>query len=422
MSESPLNTRTRLGQVRYEIRGELARRARELEAQGRELIKLHIGNPAAFGLHAPEHVRAAVANGIANSDAYGHQQGLLPAREAIVAQFAGRGVTVDPSAVFIGNGVSELIDIALRALLDPGDEVLLPSPDYPLWSAATLLNDGTPIYYRCPPDRGFLPDPGQIAALITPRTRALVIINPNNPTGAVYPRPLLEALVELAREHGLLLLSDEIYDGIVYDGACFQPLAPIAGEVPCLSLCGLSKVYRACGYRVGWAVLSGDRRRLAAYHHALDLLGALRLCANMPGQWAIPAALTGPDTMTSLCAPGGRLYAARQEVIEGCARSRWLRLNAPAGALYGFPAVVGDAAIGFDDHQFAIELLERESVLIVPGSSFNVPYRNHFRVTLLPEPAQIAEVFARIDRVLARRAGTPATKAHGVRVAAAADA
>lgn len=419
MSESPLNTRTRLGQVRYEIRGELARRARELEAQGRELIKLHIGNPAAFGLHAPGHVRAAVANGIANSDAYGHQQGLLPAREAIVAQFAGRGVAVDPSAVFIGNGVSELIDIALRALLDPGDEVLLPSPDYPLWSAATLLNDGTPIYYRCPPDRGFLPDPEQIAALITPRTRALVIINPNNPTGAVYPRPLLEALVELAREHGLLLLSDEIYDGIVYDGACFQPLAPIAGEVPCLSLCGLSKVYRACGYRVGWAVLSGDRRRLAAYHHALDLLGALRLCANMPGQWAIPAALTGPDTMTSLCAPGGRLYAARQEVIEGCARSRWLRLNAPAGALYGFPAVVGDAAIGFDDHQFAIELLERESVLIVPGSSFNVPYRNHFRVTLLPEPAQIAEVFARIDRVLARRAGTPATKAHGVRVAAA---
>lgn len=403
MSETPLNTRTRLGQVRYEIRGELARRARELEAQGRELIKLHIGNPAAFGLHAPEHLRAAVAAGIADSDAYGHQQGLLPAREAIVAQFAGRGVAVDPSAVFIGNGVSELIDIALRALLDPGDEVLLPSPDYPLWSAATLLNDGAPIYYRCPPDRGFLPDPEQIAALITPRTRALVIINPNNPTGAVYPRPLLEALVELARAHGLLLLSDEIYDGITYDGARFEPLAPIAGEVPCLSLCGLSKVYRACGYRVGWGVLSGDRRRLADYHHALDLLGALRLCANVPGQWAIPAALTGPDTIAALCAPGGRLHAARRAVIEGCARSPWLNLNEPAGALYGFPSVAGDAALGFDDHQFAVELLEHESVLIVPGSSFNVPYRSHFRVTLLPEPGEIAEVFERIDRVLARR-------------------
>lgn len=404
MTLPPLHTRTRLSQVRYEIRGELARRARELEAQGRELIKLHIGNPGAFGFRAPEHLQQALVGGLTQSDAYGHQQGLAAAREAIARQFAARGVVgVDANAVFVGNGVSELIDLALRALLDPGDEVLLPSPDYPLWSAATLLNDGNPIYYRCAEDAGFLPDPDEIASLITPRTRALVLINPNNPTGAVYPRALLEALVELARQHGLLLMSDEIYDGITYDSARFEPLAPLAGEVPCLSFGGLSKVHRACGYRVGWAVLSGDHRRTANYHHALDLLGALRLCANVPGQWAIPAALEGPDTIGALCAPGGRLYEARRAVATACAESRWLSLQCPHGALYAFPAVTGDAALGFDDHAFAADLLEHESVLIVPGSSFNVSYRNHFRVTLLPEPEQLHEVFGRIERALDRR-------------------
>lgn len=405
MTLPPLHTRTRLSQVRYEIRGELARRARELEAQGRELIKLHIGNPGAFGFRAPEHLQHALVGGLTQSDAYGHQQGLVAAREAIARQFAARGVVgVDANAVFVGNGVSELIDLALRALLDPGDEVLLPSPDYPLWSAATLLNDGNPVYYRCAEDAGFLPDPDEIASLITPRTRALVLINPNNPTGAVYPRALLEALVELARQHGLLLMSDEIYDGITYDGARFEPLAPLAGEVPCLSFGGLSKVHRACGYRVGWAVLSGDHRRTANYHHALDLLGALRLCANVPGQFAIEQALHGSDTIGALVRPGGRLYETRKALVESCAATEHLSLVAPAGALYGFPAIVGDAAHGLDDHAFALEMLEEENVLIVPGSSFNVPYRNHFRVTLLPEAPMLREVFARIDRVLSRRA------------------
>jgi alanine-synthesizing transaminase len=405
MTEKPLNTRSRLSQVRYEIRGELARRARELEAQGRELIKLNIGNPGAFGFRAPPHLSDAIVRGLADSDAYAHQQGLAQAREAVAAQFSARGVNgIDANAVFIGNGVSELIDLALRALLDPGDEVLLPSPDYPLWSAATLLNDGEPVYYRCAADNGFLPDPDEIESKITARTRALVLINPNNPTGAVYPRELLQDLVSVARRHGLLLMSDEIYDGITYDDARFEPLAPLAGDVPCLSFGGLSKVHRACGYRVGWAVLSGERRRIADYHHALDLLGALRLCANVPGQWAVPAALNGINTIAALCAPGGRLYEARRAVIDACAQSEWLTLNHPAGALYAFPAVVGEAALGFDDHQFAVELLEHESVLIVPGSSFNVPYRSHFRVTLLPEPEQLREVFARIDRTLQRRA------------------
>lgn len=405
MSSSTLPTRQRLSEVRYEIRGELARRARELEAQGRTLIKLNIGNPGAFGFRAPEHLQRAIADHIAGTDPYTHQQGLPQAREAIAAFHKARGTpNAAPERVFVGNGVSELIDISLRALLNPGDEVLLPSPDYPLWSAATILNDGRPVYYRCDPENGFLPDPDQMESLVSSRTRAIVLINPNNPTGADYPKALLERIVAIAQKHKLLLMADEIYDGILYDGHKFEPIAPLAGDLPCLSFGGLSKVHRACGWRVGWAVLSGDPLASGDYHHAMDLLGALRLCANVPGQFAIEAALHGQDTITPLCEPGGRLYEARRALIECCAASEHLQLVAPQGALYGFPSVVGAAATGFDDHAFALEMLEHEDVLIVPGSSFNVPYRNHFRVTLLPEPAQMREVFARIDRVLARRA------------------
>ena len=404
---STLPTRERLSEVRYEIRGELARRARELEAQGRTLIKLNIGNPGAFGFRAPEHLQRAIADHIAGTDPYTHQQGLPQAREAIAAFHKARGTpNAAPERVFIGNGVSELIDISLRALLNPGDEVLLPSPDYPLWSAATILNDGRPVYYQCDRDNGFLPDPDQMESLVSSRTRAIVLINPNNPTGAAYPRALLERIVAIAQKHKLLLMSDEIYDGILYDDSAFEPIAPLAGDLPCLSFGGLSKVHRACGWRVGWAVLSGDPLASGDYHHAMDLLGALRLCANVPGQFAIEAALHGQDTITPLCRPDGRLYEARRALIECCAASEHLRLVAPQAALYGFPSVVGPAAIGFDDHAFALEMLEAEDVLIVPGSSFNVPYRNHFRVTLLPEPEQLREVFARIERVLARRAAT----------------
>ncbi len=405
-----LKTRERLSEVRYEIRGELARRARELEGQGRTLIKLNIGNPGAFGFRAPEHLQHAIADRIAQTDPYTHQQGLPAAREAIAAFHRQRGTpNASPERVFVGNGVSELIDLSLRALLNPGDEVLLPSPDYPLWSAATILNDGRPVYYRCRAENGFLPDPDEIAQLVSSRTRAIVLINPNNPTGATYPREILERIVAVAAKHNLLLMADEIYDDIRYDGAdggksAFQPLAPLAGDLPCLSFGGLSKVHRACGWRVGWGVLSGDPLRSGDLHHAMDLLGALRLCANVPGQFAIEAALTGADTIGALTAPGGRLYETRRALIECCDASEHLSLVAPAGALYGFPAVVGDAAKGFDDHGFALEMLETEDVLIVPGSSFNVPERNHFRVTLLPEADTLREVFARIDRVLGKRA------------------
>ncbi|KFN49051.1 aminotransferase class I/II-fold pyridoxal phosphate-dependent enzyme [Arenimonas composti] len=411
MHHPPLPTRESLREVRYDIRGELSRRAHELQGQGRELIRLNIGNPGAFGFRAPEHLQQAVVAGLAGADAYTHQQGLPAAREAL-ADFHRRRGTPNASAerIFVGNGVSELIDISLRALLDPGDEVLLPSPDYPLWSAATILNQGRPVYYPCTPEHGFLPEPAAIEALITPRTRALVVINPNNPTGANYPPELLRVLVDIAARHRLLLMADEIYDGITYDGAEFNPLAPLAGDVPCLTFGGLSKVWRACGWRVGWGVLSGDPLVIGDYHHALDLLSALRLCANVPAQSAVPAALDGPETIRELTAPGGRLHASRQAVIDACASSRHLSLVAPAGALYAFPQVVGDAAADFDDQRFALELLEQESVLVVPGSGFNVPASRHFRVTLLPDAATIREVFARIDRLLERMAARVAER------------
>lgn len=391
----------RLSRVRYEIRGALARRARELESAGHAVLKLNIGNPGRFGFRAPAHLTAAIKAHLADSDAYCHEQGLEVAREAILAQQRGRGAEVAGiDRVFIGNGVSELIDLALRTLLDPGDEVLLPSPDYPLWSAATILNDGTPRYYDCPAADGHLPDPDQIEVLCGSRTRALVLINPNNPTGACYPRELLERIVEIAARHDLLLLCDEIYDGILYDEASFTPLAALAGDLPCVSFGGLSKVHRACGFRVGWMTLSGAGERVEEYRDALQLLAALRLCANVPAQWAIEPALTGPDTISTLTAPGGRLYEARRAVHEAVARSRFLECVVPQGALYAFPAVRADLLPEFDDNEFALRVLDEEHALVVPGTSFNLRDSRHFRITLLPEPAQIADVFARIERVL----------------------
>ncbi len=405
MPASRIHPSTRLAQVRYEIRGDLARRARALEDHGRDIVHLNIGNPGRFGFRVPEHLVEAIPEHLRHSEGYCQEQGIDTALESVVAQQRSRGVASScVERVFIGNGVSELIDISLRALLNPGDEVLVPSPDYPLWSAATVLNGGTPRYYRCGAENAHLPDPEEIAALITPRTRALVLINPNNPTGAVYPRALLERIVALAAQHDLLLLADEIYDRIVYDGAVFEPLAPLAGDVPCLSFSGLSKVHRACGYRVGWMSLSGAAPRTAGYRDALQLLAALRLCANVPAQWAVQPALQGPDTIGPLLEPGGRLHEARRAVLEGVAASAFLELVPPRGALYAFPCVRSDALPHFDDAAFALRLLEEESVLLAPGSSFNVEASRHLRLTLLPQPAQLTDVLMRIERVLERMA------------------
>jgi len=415
MPQRTVPVSSRLGDVRYEIRGALSRRARELEAEGRQIVRLNIGNPGLFGFAVPAHLRDTIATHLPQSEAYCHQQGLQAAREAIAARETARGALgAHADNVFIGNGVSELIDLTLRALLNSGEEVLLPSPDYPLWSAATVLNGGRARYYPCPASRGHLPDPDEIEALITPRTRALVLINPNNPTGAVYPRELLQALVQIAEKHRLLLLSDEIYDGILYDDAQFHPLASLAGETPCITYGGLSKMHRACGYRVGWISLSGTPAKMTEFRAALDLLSALRLCANVPAQWAIVPALQGPDTISELVREGGRLQAARRAVIDGVARSEFLDVVAPQGALYAFPSVRTEHLGQFDDEDFALELLQSESVLIVPGTGFNIRERNHFRLTLLPQPAEIDDVFVRIDRCLGRIAerSAPAPARH----------
>ena len=412
MRESPVHPGFRLAEVRYDIRGPLAQRARALEAAGHAVVKLNIGNPGRFGFRLPAHLAVAIAGHLDDGDAYGHEQGLESAREAILARQRAQGVdAAGIERVFVGTGVSELIDLCLRALLNQGDEVVLPAPDYPLWSAATILNGATPRYYTCPAARAHLPDPDEIDALCGPRTRAIVLVNPNNPTGACYPRGLLERIADIAARRGLLLMSDEIYDDIRYDGTPFTPLASLAGELPCVTFGGLSKVHRACGLRIGWATLSGNGARIEAYRDALQLLAALRLCPNVPAQWAIEPALNGPDTISALTAPGGRLHESRRAVLAGVARSRFLECVAPRGALYAFPSVRGDVLPGFDGDTFAMRLLEEEHALVMPGSGFNLQQSRHFRVTLLPEAPEIADVFARIERVLARMAvAEPATR------------
>ncbi|MGD8678728.1 MAG: aminotransferase class I/II-fold pyridoxal phosphate-dependent enzyme [Lysobacterales bacterium] len=401
MHREPIRTNDILEGVRYEIRGELAHRAMELERQGYEIISLNIGNPGLFGYRTPETMRLAIIENLGQSEAYSHQKGIFPAREAVVMQQQARGVMeLTAEDVFMGNGVSECIDFVLRALLNSGDEVLIPSPDYPLWSASVSLNHGTPVYYDCRPESGFQPDPDQIRSLVGKRTRAIVLINPNNPTGVVYSRERLEEIARIAEESQLVVFSDEIYDQMLYEDVEHVPMATLVHETLCATFNGLSKIYRACGYRVGWVAFSGNRENAREYLHAVELLASLRLCSNVPGQWAVQTALGGYQSIRDLTAPGGRLYQSRQAVIDGVARSRYLTLEAPAGAMYAYPGVDLEQLPGFHDRRFALELLEKKHVLIAPGSSFNVPYRHHFRLTTLPDERELADVFERMEEIL----------------------
>jgi alanine-synthesizing transaminase len=417
MSEATVRPSEGLKHVRYEIRGRLARRAHELERQGYEIISLNIGNPRAFGLRTPETMRLAMIENLPEAEGYCHQKGIFPAREAVVMQQQARGISgVSAEEVFIGNGVSELIDLTLRALLNEGDEVLVPSPDYPLWTAAVTLNRGRAVHYPCRPEHAFVPDPEELARLVSPRTRAIVIINPNNPTGAVYPRAVLERLAQLAERHALVVFSDEIYDQMTYGDEEFVPLATLVHGTLCATLSGLSKVYRACGYRVGWAVFSGRTHAAADYLNGLELLSSLRLCSNVMAQWAVQTALGGHQSVRELVAPGGRLYESRATILEAAARSRYLRLAPPGGAMYAFPGVSAEVLPHFDDQQFALDLLEQKHVLIAPGVSFNVPYRNHFRITNLPDAATLREVFVRIEALLDTYAEQPGARAAATNV------
>ncbi len=400
--ESQIRPSEGLRHVKYEIRGRLARRAQELERQGYEIIPLNIGNPGAFGFRTPETMRLAMIENMPAAEGYCHQKGIFPAREAVVMQQQMRGVTgMSAEDVFIGNGVSELIDLCLRALLNDGDEVLIPSPDYPLWSAAVTLNGGKAVYYPCRPENDFVPDPEEIASLITHKTRAIVVINPNNPTGAVYSREICERIARLAESKKLIVFCDEIYDQMTYDGIEHVPMATLVRDTVCCTMSGLSKIYRACGYRVGWAAFSGNLRGAGDYLSGLELLSSLRLCSNVPAQWAVQTALGGYQSIKELLAPGGRLYESRRAIVDATRTSRYLHLKAPKGSMYAFVRVKTEEFPDFDDQAFALDLLEQKHVLLAPGASFNVPYRDHFRTTLLPEAALLKKVFVRIDELLA---------------------
>ena len=413
MPKTRIQASSSLSNVRYEIRGRLARRAHEMERLGYEIISLNIGNPGAYGFRTPETMRLAMIENLPAAEGYCHQQGIFPAREAVVMQQQDRGVLdVTADDVFIGNGVSELIDLVLRALLENDDEVLVPSPDYPLWTAAVTLNGGRAVHYPCRPENGFEPDPEDIEKLVGKRTRAIVVINPNNPTGAVYSRETLTAIARIAERHKLVVFSDEIYDSMTYDDAEFVPMATLVHGTLCGTMSGLSKVYRACGYRVGWAAFSGARDQAQEYLAGLELLSSLRLCSNVPGQWAVQTALGGYQSIRDLVSPGGRLHQSRQAIIDGVAHSKYLQLHPPRGAMYAFVRVGRERLPDFDDQAFAMSLLENRHVLVAPGVSFNAPYRDHFRITNLPDPETLAVVFARIEEELDSWAGG---KAGGLR-------
>ena len=375
---------SRLADVRYDIRGPVLRRARQLEADGHEIIKLNIGNPAPFGLFTPDAVLGQVTESIAGSQGYSDARGIAPAREAVARYYDRRGVPgVTPEDVYLGNGVSELIVMTLQALLNPGDEVLVPAPDYPLWTGAVSLCGGRAVHYRCAEDQDWNPDVEHVAALVTPRTRALVIINPNNPTGAVYSPETLRGLLDIARRHRLLVLSDEIYDQILYDGAVHHHTAALAPDIPVLTLGGMSKTYRLAGFRSGWLAVCGPKEPIAEYLEGFELLANMRMCPNVPAQHAIPAALDGGIDITPLLAPGGRLRDQRDRAWELLTSIDGVSCYQPAGALYLFPRLDPEVHKISDDQRMCIDLLEQQHVLLTHGTGFNLPSTDHIRVVFL---------------------------------------
>jgi alanine-synthesizing transaminase len=392
----------RLRDVRYDIRGPVLRRARQLEADGHQILKLNLGNPAPFGLNAPESVLRDVVHNIREAQGYSDARGIYPARLAVAESFERKGVGgVGPDDVFLGNGVSELIVMALQGLLDPGDEVLVPSPDYPLWTGAVGLCGGRAVHYRCDEQEDWAPDLGHVAEQITPRTRALVIINPNNPTGAVYSRDTLLGLLDLARRHRLLVLTDEIYDQIVYSGAVHECAAALAPDLLVLTLGGLSKTYRLAGFRSGWLVVSGPRDEAAEYLEGLELLANMRMCANVPAQYAIVPALGGKQSIEPLLQPGGRLREQRDHA--------WAAMNAipgvdcvkPAGALYLFPRLDPDVHKIIDDERMCIDLLEQQHLLLTHGTGFNLATTDHLRLVFLAPVEVLDDAIGRLARFLA---------------------
>jgi len=392
---------SRLQDVRYDIRGPVLRRARQLEAEGHEIVKLNIGNPAPFGLYAPDDVMREVTASIGDAQGYSDARGIYPARLAVAESFGRKGVSgVGPDDVFLGNGVSELIVMALQALLDTGDEVLVPSPDYPLWTGAVGLCSGRAVHYRCDESAGWAPDLDHVASQISDRTRALVIINPNNPTGAVYSPDTLLGLLDLARQHGLLVLSDEIYDQILYDGATHHCAAALAPDLLVLTLGGLSKTYRLAGFRSGWLVVSGPRQDAGEYLEGLELLANMRMCPNVPAQHAVAPALSGKHSIAHLLQPGGRLREQRDLAWQQMNEIPGVDCVKPAGALYLFPRLDPDVYKISDDERMVIDLLEQQHLLVTHGTGFNLPTTDHLRLVFLAPVDVLEDAIGRLATFL----------------------
>ncbi|MDR2219136.1 MAG: pyridoxal phosphate-dependent aminotransferase [Methylobacillus sp.] len=392
---------SKLHNVCYDIRGPVLQRAREMEDEGHRIIKLNIGNPAPFGFEAPEEIVQDVIHNLPDASGYSDSKGLFAARRAIVhytQQKNIKGVTTDD--VIVGNGVSELIMIAMNALLNNGDEILVPAPDYPLWTAAVSLSGGTPRHYLCDEQSGWLPDFADIESKITTATRGIVIINPNNPTGALYPKETLEGIIAITRKHGLVVYADEIYDKVLYDGNEHTSIASLADDVLFVTFNGLSKNYRSCGYRAGWMVVSGEKRHAKDYIEGLNMLASMRLCANVPGQFAIQTALGGYQSINDLVAPGGRLCRQRDMAYDMLTAIPGVTCVKPKASLYLFPRLDPKMYPITDDQQFILELLLEERVLLVQGTGFNWPHPDHFRVVFLPSVDDLNEAFGRVAHFL----------------------
>jgi alanine-synthesizing transaminase len=397
----PISKSAKLTNVCYDIRGPVLDRARQMEEEGQKIIKLNIGNLAVFGFDPPDEIVQDMIRNLPQAAGYTDSKGLFAARKAIVhytQEKRIRGVSVDD--VYLGNGASELITMSMNALLNSGDEVLIPAPDYPLWTASVALSSGTPVHYLCDEESGWMPDFDDMAHKITPRTKAIVVINPNNPTGALYPDAVLEQIIALAREHQLIILSDEIYDKTLYDGNVHTSIASLADDVLMLTFNGLSKNYRSCGFRAGWMVVSGDKSSARDYIEGLNMLASMRLCPNTPGQLAIQTALGGYQSIQDLVMPGGRLCRQRDLAHRLLSEIPGVSVVKPKAALYMFPKLDPELYPIEDDQQFAAELLAEQKVLIVQGSGFNWPQPDHLRIVFLPNSDDLTEAIGRIARFL----------------------
>ena len=410
----PITKSAKLANVLYDIRGPIMDAARQMEDEGQKIIKLNLGNLAVFGFDAPEEIQQDMIRNLPNSAGYSDSKGIFAARKAVMHETQKQGIAgVTLDDIYLGNGASELITMATNALLDNGDELLLPMPDYPLWTAATSLSGGTPVHYLCDEASGWMPNLADIRAKITPRTKAIVVINPNNPTGVLYSDELLMGIVAIAREHGLVILADEVYDKVLYEGAKHTAIASLSSDVLTLTFNSLSKSYRSCGYRAGWLVVSGDKRQAADYIEGLNMLSNMKLCSNVPGQWAIQTALGGYQSINDLTCDGGRLRRQRDLAFELITAIPGVSCVKPVAALYMFPKLDPVMYPIKDDRQFFLELLRETRVMLVQGTGFNWPDPDHFRIVFLPHEDDLREAIGRIAKFLEgyrNRAGKPVVK------------